>query len=343
MPDESTKRPRVAVIMGEEHWRAQFTPELRRRLGEAANLTAPVQVNSLSDPALAGQLADIEFLITGWGAMPLSSDALDKMPRLRGLLHSAGSVRGLVTSDFWERGITVSTSADLNADPVAEFTLASIIMAGKKAPFLAAELRAEAAKDPRSAVGPGCMGNARRTIGIVGFSRIGRRVLHLVSQTLHETTCLVMDPFADRREVAEAGAHLVSMEEMLARADILTLHAPLLPSTRHMIGPRELALLSDGVTIINTARGALIDEEALEGELVSGRLSAILDVTEPEPLPPTSPLYGLTNVFITPHIAGALGTETQRMASAALDELERLSSDQPLERELTRQQYEVSA
>jgi phosphoglycerate dehydrogenase-like enzyme len=90
-----------------------------------------------------------------------------------------------------------------------------------------------------------------------------------------------------------------------------------------MIGQRELSLMMDGSTLINTARGVLIDHVALEAELMSGRLNAILDVTDPEPLPPGSPLFELPNVFLTPHVAGAAGHETQRMMDLAIDEIER--------------------
>lgn len=343
VPAKNGSRPLAAVIMGSEHWETQFGPAQRLRLRQLVDLVEPASTSTLGHPDLAGQLADLEVLVTGWGAMPLTVQVLDQMPRLRGLFHCAGSVRGLLPDEVWERDITVSTSADLNADPVAEFTLAAIIMAGKRAPFLAAELRINPEHDGHVAGVRGAVGNTGRTIGVIGFSRIGRRVVQLLRQTLQQVTCLVFDPYADPREVADSGAHLVSLEELLPRVDILTLHAPLLPSTRHMIGAAELAAVSDGAVVINTARGALIDAAALEAELVSGRLSAILDVTDPEPLPPTSPLYTLASAWITPHIAGATGTETQRMADGALDELARFLSGQQLVRQLTREAFEVSA
>jgi phosphoglycerate dehydrogenase-like enzyme len=87
--------------------------------------------------------------------------------------------------------------------------------------------------------------------------------------------------------------------------------------------------MRDGATLINTARGALVDHAALVAELSSGRLDAVIDTTEPEVLPPDSPLYELPNVFLTPHIAGAMGPETRRMAELALDELERFAKGEP--------------
>jgi phosphoglycerate dehydrogenase-like enzyme len=134
---------------------------------------------------------------------------------------------------------------------------------------------------------------------------------------------LVSDPFADAESVAEAGGRLVDLDDLLRRSEILSLHAPSLPETRHLIGARELAMLPDGATLINTARGALVDQDALFLECSSGRIDAILDVTDPEPMPPDSPFHELLNVVITPHVAGSLGAEARRMSNHALEELGR--------------------
>jgi phosphoglycerate dehydrogenase-like enzyme len=140
---------------------------------------------------------------------------------------------------------------------------------------------------------------------------------------LGDVEVLVADPHADPVEVAAAGARLVGLEELLPAVHVLSLHAPELPETTRMIGARELALLRDGATVVNTARGALLDTAALAVEAASGRIDVVLDVTDPEPLPIDSVLYDLPNVSITPHIAGSLGSETLRLTDAALDELER--------------------
>jgi phosphoglycerate dehydrogenase-like enzyme len=154
---------------------------------------------------------------------------------------------------------------------------------------------------------------------------------------------LVADPYANLADVAALGAKLVDLEDLLRASDVLTLHAPELPSTRHLIGGDELTLLRDGATVINTARGSLVDTAALEVECSSGRLDAMLDVTDPEPLPPESPLYDLPNVMITPHIAGSLGSETRRMSGSALEELERFVAGQPPRSLVTPDDLAVSA
>jgi len=182
------------------------------------------------------------------------------------------------------------------------------------------------------------MGNRGKTVGIVGASRIGRLVMERLGS--FDLRVLVHDPFLGEPEAAALGAELCGLDDLLARCDVVSLHAPALPSTRHMIDRRRLGLLCDGAVLINTARGALVDHDALTDELVSGRIDAVLDTTEPETLAAESPLYDLDNVFLTPHIAGSQGRETGRMLDLALDELERLVGGEPLQHEVRLEDWE---
>jgi phosphoglycerate dehydrogenase-like enzyme len=116
---------------------------------------------------------------------------------------------------------------------------------------------------------------------------------------------------------------------LCTRSSIISVHAPQLPETLHMIGAAELAAMPDGATLINTSRGSLIDESALLPHLEFGRLDAVLDVTDPEVPPPGSPFYTLPNVLLTPHLAGSFGNELHRMADHALSELERYAAGLP--------------
>lgn len=334
-------KPAAIVAMSRDVFDEQFDQQRIDRLRLLADVPDPVFTDDLDDPSLRDRLAQVEVLLTGWGAPSLDQDRLERMPQLKVMLHCAGSIRYQVTEEFWRRGIRASSVAEVNAVPVAEYTLAAVIFAGKKAPFIAA--------DPESRRGHGLhidrygeLSNLGRTIGVVGFSRIGRRVVGLLQQ-LGNVTCLVADPYVDEQEVRAAGAELVGFDELLPRVDVLSLHAPALPSTKHMVGARELASLRDHATLINTARGSLVDTAALESECVSGRINAILDVTEPEPLPADSVLYSLPNVMITPHLAGSLGSELYRMTDAALDELERYAAGIPLAEEVTRDGLRLSA
>ena len=333
--------PEALVVMDRDVFERQFDAPRLARLHRLARVADPVLADDLDAPALAERLATVEVLLTGWGAPRLDAARLDRMPRLRAMLHCAGTVRPQVTPEFWERGIRATSVAEANAVPVAEYTLAAIILAGKKAPFIAADpqVRREHGLQIHRY---GELSNLGRTIGVVGFSRVGRRVVDLVQQ-LDDVVCLVADPYADPVDILAAGGVPTSLDDLLPRVDVLSLHAPALPSTRHMIAAPQLALLPDHATLINTARGSLVDTAALERECASGRLNAILDVTDPEPLPADSPLYRLPNVMVTPHLAGSLGSEIHRMTDAALDELERYATGAPLLDEVTSEALRLSA
>lgn len=328
------------LVMDPATFALQFPEPQLSRLRSLVELTDPVSTDDLDASPVRRLLREVDVLVTSWGCPQLTPERLADAPRLRAIFHCAGSVRTLVTDEVWRRGILVTTAADENAIPVAEFTLAAVIFAGKKAPFLAQDARKH--RDDWSYVARrDDLSNRGRTVGVVGFSRVGRRVVERLRGL--DVSVLVADPYADAAEVAAAGARLVGLPELLRASEVLTLHVPALPATRHLIGAGELALLPDGATVINTARGAVVDTAALERECAAERLDAILDVTDPEPLPADSVLYDLPNVMITPHIAGSLGAETLRMSTSALDELERHLAGRPPGTAVTPGDFEVSA
>ena len=139
------------------------------------------------------------------------------------------------------------------------------------------------------------------------------------------------------------GVYKVELDDLMRHSDIVSLHAPSLPSTYHMIDAAKLALMKDGATLINTARGALIDEDALLDVLKTGRIDAIIDVTDPEIPGPESAFYDLPNVFLTPHIAGAVGLERTRLGEMAADEAQRFIKGEPLLYRITLENLENTA
>lgn len=334
-----TPPPKALLVMAPSTFEVQFGPQHLDQLRAAVQLHEPAVVAGFEQAPHF--LAAAEVLLTSWGCPPITHEVLDAAPRLRAIVHAAGSVRSLVPADIHERGVEVTTAAHLNAVPVAEYTLAAIIFAGKRALPLAELGRANPAGWADSFTAQN-LSNLGRTIGIVGFSRIGQEVMARLPM-LDTAAVLVADPFADPAEVAAAGGTLVPLEEVLRRSEILSLNAPLLPSTAGMIGAAELALMPDGATIVNTARGGLIDHDALTRECRAGRLDAILDVTDPEPLPAGHPLLELPNVTITPHLAGSLGNETMRLADFAVDAVVAHAAGRPLPGALTLEASEVSA
>ncbi|MET9352461.1 hydroxyacid dehydrogenase [Streptomyces sp. NPDC006617] len=321
----SARPPRTVFAMDPVHLPLLFPPPLMARLTAAADLDPAVVVRDFADPAVADALARAEVLVTGWGCPRLDDGLLVTAPRLRTVLHAAGSVRSLVGEALWERGITVSSAVTANALPVAEYTLAMILLAGKDTFTHRERFRVTHAYPPLAETA--ATGNVGRRIGVIGASRVGRRLLELLRP--FDFTVLLHDPYVTPAEAAALGAESLPLDELLRRSDVVTLHAPDIPETYRMLDRGRIALVRDGGVLINTSRGALVDPEALTDELVSGRLHAILDVTEPEPLPAGSALYRLPNVVLTPHIAGSQGTELERLGRIVVEELERLVTGLP--------------
>ncbi|MEO3847711.1 hydroxyacid dehydrogenase [Streptomyces sp. B8F3] len=303
-----------------------FDSATRDRLAELADLEPGLVAADFTEPRAAAALADAEVLVTCWGCPPLDDAALAAAPELRAVVHAAGSVKHHVTEAVWRRGITVSSAAWANALPVAEYTVAAVLFANKRVLEVREEYRRRRGPYDWYADHPGA-GNYRRTVGVVGASMIGRRVLELLRP--YDLSTLVYDPYADDGELRALGATPASLDELCATADVVSVHAPELPSTRRLISRARLASMRDGATLVNTARGSLVDQEALTEELVAGRLHAVVDVTEPEFLPAGSPLYELPNVLLTPHVAGSLAGELPRLGRAAADELARYAAGLP--------------
>jgi len=239
---------------------------------------------------------------------------------LRAVVHTAGSVRGHITPECWARGIEVSTAAAANAAPVAEYTLAMILLANKQVLPAAEAYRAQRAREDWLIPDP-LLGNYRRTVGILSASLVGRRVIELLRP--HDLRVLLYDPYVTKAEAASLGVVKAELPELFAASDVVSVHTPLLPATRGLVSGDVLALLRDGGTLINTARGAVADQEALTKELLSGRIRAVLDVTEPEVLHAGHPLWECENVLLTPHLAGSQGNELDRLAHSALQEVRR--------------------
>jgi phosphoglycerate dehydrogenase-like enzyme len=328
------RRPTVVLVLAPAIAPGLVRPDHLERLRALCEVPDPEPLPNFDDPRAGALLARAEILLTGWGCPPLTAEALAPAPELRAIFHAAGTVKNHVTDACWERGLVVSSAASANAIPVAEYTLAAILFANKRVFQLRQRYRQVRQFRLWAREEPG-LGNYRKRVGVVGASRTGRRVIALLRP--FDLEVWVSDPYFEAALAEELGARLVPLDELIAGCDVVSLHAPSLPETHHLLDRRRLALLPDGSTLINTARGALVDHEALKQELVSGRIYAVIDTTEPEVLPADSPLYELPNVLLTPHIAGALGDETERMVDLALDEIERFAGGEPLQHEVRRE------
>ncbi|TNF19744.1 MAG: hydroxyacid dehydrogenase [Rhodobacteraceae bacterium] len=309
------------------------------RLARETNLLHPDPLADLTGPEAAPFLADVEVLVTGWRSHPVDAQLRQRMPRLKLIAHLAGTVKSILTQEVAGSGLKVVSAAEANARPVAEFTLAHILLHMKRVPEWRRIYRMQrAAINNRNTEFAGPMGNSGRTVGIVGASRIGRRVAEELRR--HQIAVLLHDPFVSAEEAATFGARKVEMDTLLAESDVVSLHQPLLPSTENSFGAAEFARMRDGALLINTARGRIVDSRALEGAMADGRLFAVLDVTEPEPLPDASPLWDMPNVMLTPHVAGSFGCEVCEMTDLVLDDIARFSRGEAMLNEVNLANWE---
>ncbi len=314
-----------------------LTPDARAELDALVDLVAPtaVDLNALD----AQVLAEIEIVVGSWGCSVLDAALLERMPKLRQLAYAAGTVKMTVTPATWEHGVVVSSAAAANAVPVAEFTFAAIVMIAKDVFRVRDRHRAAHGREPVVGHGPaGEVGTRGLRVGVIGASTIGRLVIERLSSL--DVVVAVADPYLEGDDAAASGVERMDLDELFGWADIVTVHAPELPSTRHLVNADRLARMHDGAWLVNTARGSIVDTDALTEECVAGRLCAFIDTPDPEPLPPDSPLYDLPNVVLTPHIAGSLGTEISRMGDLAVAEVRRFLAGEPLRHQVRSEDLE---
>lgn len=331
--------PRVAFAMDPESHGEVFAPPALAELAAFADVISPEPLTELRSAHARAMLSETDLLLTGWGAPRIDADALDHAPRLRAIVHAAGTVRTFLDEGVFARGIRVSSCASANAVPVAEFALACTIFGLKRAGRFIAQLRETHGVRDVTAMPP--IGTYRVSIGVIGASRVGREMLRMLKSL--DVDVLLTDPFIMRDEAHALGAELVSLRDLCLRSDVVSVHAPLTELTAGMIGIAELSAMRDGAVLVNTARGALVDTDALTAELLTGRLDAYLDVVDPEPLPADSPLYTLPNVTLTPHIAGALGNEITRLGELAVAEAARFSADGTFDHEVRSADFAILA
>lgn len=324
------ERPLVAGIFGAGIAHEVLSEADRARLEQLGEID---EWHTSKESLLAApRLAQVQVLLTGWGGPALTPELLARMPALQLVLYAAGSVRHLVTDEFWDREIALVSAADANNEPVADYVHAAIVMALKGEHHGEAHFR----RERRYLADQAHLGIYGQTVGLVGFGSIARKVAARL-QAL-EMTLLVFDPYLT---AGAAQAHGVERVEVLVdlfeRSRVVSVHAPWIPGVNDgMIGRAELEVLPRDGVFLNTARGALVDEVALV-EVLQARpdLLASLDVTWPEPPEPRSPLWDLPNVKLTGHIAGSIGTERTRLGRLVVDELERWVTGEELQHRVT--------
>ncbi len=307
-----------------------YTQEAVRRLEEKLQFTGVIT----SIEELQAPLVGVEYAFSTWGMLALTREQIRTyLPDLKAVFYGAGSVQSFA-APFLDCGVRVFSSAAANAVPVAEYTVAQILLANKGF-YQAARLYKEGnhqAAQRHSAMHPG---NYDAVIGIIGAGMIGKLVIRSLRE--HRLSILCFDPFLPDEAATDLGVRKVSLETVFAESDVISNHLANNPQTVGMLNARLFSRMKDHAVFINTGRGAQVVEEDLCQALREkpGR-TAVLDVTMPEPVREGHPFYTMPNVFLTPHIAGSMGRETARMGDYQVQAFFDLLEGRPLTLEVTR-------
>jgi D-3-phosphoglycerate dehydrogenase len=234
--------------------------------------------------------------------VPLTAEVLDRLDRCRVVVRSGAGVENVAVNAATARGILVCHVPDYCAADVADHAMALVLALVRRVVLLDRYVRAGHWQDPVGQTGP-VMRLDRHTLGIVGFGRVGRLVADRLRSMVRRL--LVHDPYVSPKAGVAPGVEFVTLDDLLSQSDILSLHVPLNAETYHLVGLAQLKQMKPGALLVNTSRGAVVDENALTKVLTEGRLAgAALDVLEQEPPLADSPLLQLANVIVTPHFAG---------------------------------------
>ncbi len=327
---------KIVSLVRNENLQRIFTKEDLKRL-EAMNVVMKTGKGALSADEMVELLADATIAITSWGAAKLEGEILKHAPNLKLVLHGAGSVKGVVTRQFWEKGIRLSSAADPLSKGVGETALGLTITSLKNMWQLSENTRlgqwSEGKNQVRELFGI--------TVGVVGAGRAGRHYIRLLKN--FDVDILIYDPTLKEDDEIRYSARQVSLEQLLLQSDVVSIHAPSIPETYHMFNSERLQLMKDNAILINTARGSLIDEAALVKVLEKGRLFACIDVTDPEPPAKDHPFRTLPNVVLLPHIAGAVNNGLGRIGQFVLQELERFLTGEEMHGEVKERELDILA
>ncbi len=330
-------KPKALFVLPDRSYNQIYGPDELRDIRSLADVYAPRQETGvLQDNPVA--LAEAEVIFSGWGAPHMDAAFCAAAPLLKAVFYGAGSIKHMVSDAFWDRGIAVTSAYAANAVPVAEFTLAQILLGLKLTWRYMDRLRRGVPYWERTRV-PGAYGS---TVGIISLGMIGRMVCEHLKR--FDLKVIAYDPFVKPADADALGVELCSLADVFKRADVVSLHTPWLKETEGLITGELLASMRPDATFINTARGAVVRENEMIAVLEQRPdLQAVLDVTHPEPPPAGSPLYTLPNVALTPHIAGSMDNECRRMGRYMVEELQRYLRGEQFRWGINRQQAATMA
>jgi phosphoglycerate dehydrogenase-like enzyme len=337
---EGGQRRRGAFLLEKGHWEDIYGAEISREIAD--RVAIPVAPGFSPKLEMVGpEHLSAEVLFTGWGTPKLTRDTLDQMPLLRIIFNGGGSIRPFITDEVWARGICVTSAHAANAVPVAQYVVSMVLLSLKQV-FAHSEALRKHRMWPGWPVRTGIVGAYGTTVGLVSLGMIGRAVAEQLVR--HGLRVIAYDPKVSPEVARKLGVELVSLDDVFAGSEVVSVHTPLLDGTKGLLRRTHFAAMRPRATFINTARGQVVREDELIDVLRERPdLQAVLDVVWPEPPSPESPLYHLPNVMLTPHLAGSLGRECRRHGRTVVEELDRYLAGKPLAWEITQARAAIMA
>lgn len=316
-----------------------LTPEMMPELQEVVNLT--IRNGEKFDEATYSKMVSdtqAEIVITGWNSPLLTQTVVEQNETLKYMCNLTGGVRSMVTREVVANGFLISNWGNLIGPTVAEAALLAMLSCLRRSvrvAFLMHEekgWRAPGPKDVESLF--------YQRVGLHGFGNIAQILVRLLEP--FECEISAYDPFVDDAVFEELGVTRIhDLKTLYTKNKIVSLHAPKIEETYHIVNADLLAAMPNGAILVNTARGALVDTDALVAELQSGRISASLDVYEQEPLPKDSPLRGLLNCQLTPHTGGPTPDRMVDFGRAAIENIKRYCAGEAVEHVVDLHTYDL--
>lgn len=330
----------IFICDAESTVRSVYSPKTTEQIAAMTELDPTVYCK---DDILASpeKFADTRYVFSTWGMPSFTKDEIARcLPDLECIFYGAGTVQGFARP-FLESGVKVFSAWAANGVPVAEFTVAQIVLANKGYFAVARQEKLGGVSSAREAFSH-YRGNFDRKIGIIGAGMIGKMVIRRLKD--YRFDVLVFDPFLPDDMAAELGVEKCSLERLFSECDVVSNHLANNAQTKGMLDGKLFASMKPYSTFINTGRGAQVIEPELIAVLTERPdITALLDVTFPEPPVEGSPLYTLPNCILTPHIAGSAGDEVHRMAEYMAEEFRKYTAGESCLYEVTLKMLETMA
>ena len=296
-----------------------------KRLKELGNVTFNNYDRNYTTEELKQAIKGVDIVFCGWGSGCFDQEVLQSADKLKIIAYCAGSVSGIATPAIYEKGIAMLGANCVFAESVAESCVCYTMVGLRRIEYYANRVRKGFWQD-QDFYNQGIMD---RTIGLVGFGAIAKKFVEFLKP--FRNRILVYSNHLTQEEAQKYGVEKVSLDQIFIESDVVSIHQSLTEKTYHLIKKEHFDKMKDGALLINTARGAIIDQKDLVEVLKTGRINAVLDVLEQEPPEPNSILTKLENVTILPHMGGPTMDRRPYCVTKLVDDIQKLLAGEKLE------------